>query len=684
MTDPKLYFAAENEKVRKDYEKSLAAVAQVGEKTEDFQNAGEKKEYYKLINRIAGKILKFAELEKQLDTQYFASTSLDNLAAQNRSFFEEILPENYSESYANPAYAVQVFGDKFGQLISQFYLIFRQYVTYTFTHKLFRMEPGNRLLVDVFNYIETNPVDYDALKDIMTRIPRQETAEDLALDIKQRVDSDFGFFTDVVVNSDLKDLRYLYKYGSYVSDNELRIARFLADYSEEKIVKLSARMVDAYLKGFKRDNKDISKKSTVQVMYNLGQERILRQVIDELSKKGLKAIVSRAATTQANRQYGYDHRFDNALYLDEEFVKSSTEKYQKAYDMCADMLTKLSGVMFIDKFGDAPFKPEAKPQALTLGPDQQRLFMTYQSAIMQIDSQYMPRSETSFSIISFPVPDIGDHFEQVFEDILEVNMGDGERFLNLQQTIIQALDKADHVHVKGGAGNETDIKVNLLDLKDPAKQTNFMNSGADVNIPAGEVFTSPKLTGTNGVLHVAETYLRGLRYVDLKLTFKDGYITDYSCANFDDQEENKRYVKQNLLHPHDSLPLGEFAIGTNTLAYVVARKHNILNVLPILIIEKMGPHFAVGDTCFSRSEDKPTFNPDGREVIARENEHSACRKEDPQKAYTNVHTDITLPYESIGHISAITPSGDSIDIIRDGQFVLAGLEELNQPLKEIM
>ena len=35
--------------------------------------------------------------------------------------------------------------------------------------------------------------------------------------------------------------------------------------------------------------------------------------------------------------------------------------------------------------------------------------------------------------------------------------------------------------------------------------------------------------------------------------------------------------------------MGEFAIGTNTTAYVMAKTYDILYQLPILIVEKMGP-----------------------------------------------------------------------------------------------
>jgi len=198
------------------------------------------------------------------------------------------------------------------------------------------------------------------------------------------------------------------------------------------------------------------------------------------------------------------------------------------------------------------------------------------------------------------------------------------------------------------------------------------------------VFTSPVLKGTNGVLHVEDIYLGNLRYYNLKITFEDGWVKDYSCTNYADPEEAKKYVFENLLFPHKSLPIGEFAIGTNTAAYQMAKKYNIMELLPILIIEKMGPHFAIGDTCFSHEEDSehPSFV-NGKEMIAVDNEQSAKRKEDPVNAYLMHHTDITLPYEMLGFICAVKADGTCTDIIRDGRFVVPGTQELNIPLIEM-
>ncbi len=36
----------------------------------------------------------------------------------------------------------------------------------------------------------------------------------------------------------------------------------------------------------------------------------------------------------------------------------------------------------------------------------------------------------------------------------------------------------------------------------------------------------------------------------------------------------------------------------------------------------------MGDTCYSWAEDTPVYNPDGKEIIARDNEISEMRKDD--------------------------------------------------------
>jgi leucyl aminopeptidase (aminopeptidase T) len=260
---------------------------------------------------------------------------------------------------------------------------------------------------------------------------------------------------------------------------------------------------------------------------------------------------------------------------------------------------------------------------------------------------------------------------------VKLNTLDYTTYERIQATIIDTLNKADYVEIKGMNGNRTDLRVELYKLSNPEKETIFENCVADVNIPVGEVFTSPVLEGTNGKLHVSRVFLEELEYKNLEIDFKDGMIADYTCTNFDSEEKNKAYVKENVLFNHETLPMGEFAIGTNTTAYMTAKKYNIESLFPILIAEKTGPHFAVGDTCYSRCEDIAVYNEDGKEIVARDNSVSILRKTNPQKAYFACHTDITIPYDELGSIVAYSKNGESYTIIEKGRFVLEGTDELN-------
>ena len=668
----------ENKKTETSYLQSIETIKAIWEKLKDDES-----KYNSYLFQIADKILYFAELERELTDEYFQQNSLESLQKTNLEFYEEVMPENYVESYANPEYSVKIFGEETGAMLSAFYTSFRNYVTYSFQHQRFQMEKWNKLFIDVYEYLNDGKPETDELKKLTTRIYTTFTSEGAIRNFTFNYHKDTDIYKKIVMNADLNDIRYLYQYGRNITNNEIKTAEFLKDYPQEKINVLSGAITKAFIRGYDLAKKDLSIKKTIGVFYHLGQERIVRTLIQDLADNGLSAIPSMVFTTHPNKQYRYDHRFDSSLYLDEDFVNKANKNQEEAAEKCGDFMQEYAGPVYFDPFGEKPFAPEAKSACLKLSEEQQKLSQQMNMKGRQIVDKYIPRSKTSFCIVGFPLPEIGEQFEEIFEETIGINMMDTIKHEEIQQCIVDALDNAEFVHVKGKNGNLTDIKVKMHKISDPAKQTNFVNCGADVNIPVGEVFTSPVLKDTNGVLHLKETFLKGLKFTDLNLKFKDGYVEEYACANFDNEEDNKKFVEENLLFPHKTLPIGEFAIGTNTKAYVMAQKYDILPLLPVLIVEKMGPHFAIGDTCFSWEEDFAVYNPiDNKEIIARDNERSALRKEDINKAYTNCHTDITLPYEDLDFITAISESGNEFDIIRDGRFVVPGSEELNIPLDE--
>lgn len=652
--------------------------------------------YGAYFRKTAEFILMIRQFMEEKET--ILNSSFTNQKKWNHKLYKDILPENYDTSYGNPTYACKMLGKEYGQILSAVYAEIRSMVVYAFENRIWDITILCELFLEIYNDFEQEELPTPkAIRQIFYWYV-SDYSDDMMLNrISDSLDPEKDFALNIIMNEDLSDLSYLYKFGEYISENELKMASFLNTLPQAEIDAMARTYTEGYRIGFITTRKDISKKKVVNIRYNLGFERMICAAVKQFAEMGLRPTIYRYAThvinkrqqhrigymgAIPNKQFDYDHRGDAALFLDEDFVQRKLRTMQNAYEQYKDLAAVHGGPAVVEIFGETPFVPENKEEALSLSEHQQKLQVSLDNQSSQITNRYIKGEERSFTIIAYPIPEIGDKFEDIFKDIVKINNLDYKKYERIQQTIIDALDEGEFVHIKGAGENRTDLTIALQELKDPEKETIFENCVADVNIPVGEVFTTPKLTETNGILHVSKVYLNELLYKDLCISFKNGKVNSYECENFPSEDANKKYIRENILYHHDSLPMGEFAIGTNTTAYVAARKYDIQEKMPILIAEKMGPHFAVGDTCYSWSEDTPVYNQNGKEIIARDNEVSILRKTDLGKAYYGCHTDITIPYEEIEHIQVVRKDGSRISIIEDGRFVLAGTEELNEPLEK--
>lgn len=627
---------------------------------------------------------------------------VEELKERNYRLYEDILPGNYGKSYGNPRVCGEIFGKEYGRLLCFLYAELRSLIPFIFERRLSDMVIRMELFLEIYGSFvceqEENGglPEREALRDILYFYVSDYTREATEQKIRDMVvpESDFALR---IIESDLTDYRYLYRFGEYVTNNEIKTWKHLNTLSEETLQKMADTYTEGYRIGFAVGNKDITRKKTVNIRYCLGFEPVIKKAVDNFMKMGLRPTIYRAAASilqgrgmsrvgyygaTPNKQYDFDHKDDQALVFDRRLMQVHLEALKEGYEKYKKEAAVFGGPAVMEIFGEKPVNLEEKPEALHLSGEQQKLMVEYMSASGELVNQYIRGEERSFTIIAFPVPEIGEDFSAIFDETVKLNTLDYALYQRMQQVIIDTLDKGKYVIVKGMKGNRTNLKVMLHPLENPDKQTNFENCVADVNIPVGEVFTSPVLAGTEGILHVSRVYLRELEFKNLSLTFEDGMVTDYDCGNFEDREQNRKFVRDNVLFHHDSVPLGEFAIGTNTTAYVMAKKYGIEDKLPILIAEKTGPHFAVGDTCYSHAEDVVVCNPDGKEIIARDNECSLKRKNKDASAYFNCHTDITIPYDELGEVSVVTHDEEVIPVIVEGRFVLAGCEELNWPLED--
>ncbi len=620
----------------------------------------------------------------------------------NAGLYEQILPENYERSYVNPECAVRAFGTDTGRLLCAIAAELRAAIPAVFGKDVPGFVSRLMLILDASRTASESP-DATSLRSLLYKyyydnLPLEQRNKlhsmvvpgSMNLFTEYSLDDFLDFMSDVSNRDALLDV--MLWTGEYVTDNELFMMDKLCSLPGDELVAMAGTFVEGYVKGFEMTSKDITIKNTVELRFNLGFLP-MAVVAGHMFKDGhgLDSSMVRAGYSlftgrsvekngffgaNPNPQYDLDHKDDLSLIIDERLVDYRLRVLRESFEELEKEAHLYGGPAVIEIFGEPEFDPVTKPEAAAYDDANRALALRYTAEAGVITNEFIHGDERSFTIISYPMPSIGDNFEEVFDATLMINNLDYVTYRDIQQKLIDVLDTAEYVYVRGMGDNRTDLRVSLHKLTDPAHQTNFENCVADVNIPVGEVFTSPVLEGTNGTLHVTRVFLDGIEYHDFTLEIRDGFISKYDCA------EGGRLIEDNVLYHHPTLPMGECAIGTNTTAFVLARRLGIESRLPILIAEKTGPHFAFGDTCYSREEDLKTYNPDGKEIIARDNEVSCKRNSDPAAAYFNCHTDVTIPYDELGSLSAVRPDGSEVDIILNGRFVLPGCEALNAPFDE--
>lgn len=613
---------------------------------------------------------------------------------QNK-LYKGLLIENYPLSIDNPKYLGEVFSKDLSE--SFFALVFeiRSIIKLLFDDRLEEVCAVLELFLEIYNLSLSKDFKTKDIKEIIYFYAFDYLDTSVSKRTKEIFIDGNSHFLKILSEENLRDYRYLFKLGEFVKESDIFMVNFLANLSEKDLDLIASKVVDGYKRGFEVLGKKLEDKRYVNISSYLGFELLLKKVIDKLASINLEPLIYRKAYKLAdvssvnygsfisiiNEQYEIDTKYINQIFFDKAYVDRKLNELKLSYEENKDKLKLYSGVICVDIFGQEEFFSSNNEYIPSYNSKQKKLYTSYTAEYNKIKNAYIKASETSFSISAWPIVDIAKNekeYEEIFREFIKINTLENSEYEKIQQKIIDVLDLGKFVCIKGKKDNKTDIKISLHKIQDREKETNFENCLSDVNIPLGEVFTSPVLKGSTGVLHTKNVILKDINFKDLEIEFVDGMIKNYTCKNFEDEKSSKKFIEDILLAGHKTLPIGEFAIGTNTLAYVVGKKYNINSKYPILIAEKTGPHFAIGDTCYSYEEDFATYNSNGKRIIAKDNEVSILRKEDSEKAYFSTHTDITLPYDELESIYVVTESNEEIYIFKNDRFVLKGLDKLNE------
>ena len=158
---------------------------------------------------------------------------------------------------------------------------------------------------------------------------------------------------------------------------------------------------------------------------------------------------------------------------------------------------------------------------------------------------------TRWVVLRYPTNSMAQHANmslEQFEDFyFNVCNLDYRRMSDAMDCLVSLMNRTDRVRI---IGRDTELSFSIKDI--PA-----VKCAGRFNIPDGEVYTAPVKNSVNGVVryNVASEY-NGVTHENVRLTFKDGRITEFS-GNFPeklrkifDTDNGARYT-------------GEFALGVN-------------------------------------------------------------------------------------------------------------------------
>ena len=232
-------FKEENEAVEERHELALQRIGQfAGEETVE-------EPYRDYFRRTAEFILMAEDIFGMQNSGELEELDLDEAKALNRRLYEDVLPGRYDESYANPTYAVKRLGTDFGRYLSFLYTEIRGMIVYAFESRLADMTILEELFIEAYNLFEGETPELKELKEILYYFVSDYCDVMLTYRVRETLDPSLDFAKSIIMDSDLSDLRYLYRFGEYISESELKVASFLNSLPEETVRK----MADTYTEG---------------------------------------------------------------------------------------------------------------------------------------------------------------------------------------------------------------------------------------------------------------------------------------------------------------------------------------------------------------------------------------------------------------------------------------------------
>ena len=246
--------------------------------------AGMKSPAADYFKNVAEFIINMDGLLNKVSENVLNDYSLEQLQSLNEFLYRDILEENYDKSYANPAYACMKLGEGCGKLLSFLYVEIRGMIVFAYEQRRAEFTTLMELFIEIYCMFEDEEPAAKSIQQSIYWYVSDYSDEMVERRIEEQLNPELDFAKNIIMNSDLSDLRYLYSFGEYITDNEIKTALYLNTLTQSQIEDMAHTFTEGYRKGFELGNKDLSKKKTVNIRYHIGFERLVREEIPKFEE----------------------------------------------------------------------------------------------------------------------------------------------------------------------------------------------------------------------------------------------------------------------------------------------------------------------------------------------------------------------------------------------------------------
>lgn len=283
--DYRVFFEEMNKGIRERFDRAMDKIGAIGQEV----NAPEP--FTRYFVKVSDFMVMIEELYEAVEEGRYRTLLLPQLEEWNEMLYGDIMPYHYEESYANPAFAVAMLGDDWGPVMAALYTEIRGQIAFAMESRLTEITVLNELFVEIFDLFGESVPDVGAVKELLHRFYTDNRELMVGWRTRELLDPALTFGKDIVMNCNLEDMRYLYYYGEYVSEEEAKIADFLNHLPEETIDKMARTYTEGYRRGFEVMGKKLEGKKSVAVIYELGFERMVRRAVELFGEMGLEAVI---------------------------------------------------------------------------------------------------------------------------------------------------------------------------------------------------------------------------------------------------------------------------------------------------------------------------------------------------------------------------------------------------------